>query len=105
MDKKFVLIATYTSGNKVTMLTNTPDLQQALKEFNNKLLELYSKDKGNMIPYVVKAEIVPILYENLNNNLNVQEFEETHGEMRKILEQDEITKETKWYNFTPWSNR
>jgi hypothetical protein len=63
MNKKFVLIVKYGTG-KVTMLTDTPDLIKAIQEFNAKMVEYFGQDKGNMMPYITKAEIVPVLYEN-----------------------------------------
>lgn len=59
--KKFTLIVSYESG-RVSMLTDTPDLVTALQQFNNKLRVVYGDDKGSMLPNVIKAEILPLVY-------------------------------------------
>ena len=59
--KKFTLIVSYESG-RVSMLTDTPDLTTALQQFNNKLRVVYGDDKGSMLPNVIKAEILPLVY-------------------------------------------
>lgn len=61
--KKFILIVTYGTG-KVTMLTKTPDLVKAIEEFNEINIKTYGVDKASMLPDILKAEILPVMYVN-----------------------------------------
>ena len=63
--KKFTLIVSYESG-RVSMLTDTPDLITALQQFNSTLKVVYGDDKGSMLPNVIKAEILPVVYSEEN---------------------------------------
>lgn len=61
MSKKFILCVEYGTG-KAGMITSSPDLVEALKEFteaNNKAL---SDSKIWGIPNIKKAELIPLLY-------------------------------------------
>lgn len=67
--RKFILNVEYGTG-KVGMITSSPDLIEALKEF----LEEYSKSipdtKMYGLPNIIRAEILPLVY-----NKNVEESE------------------------------
>lgn len=70
---KCVLYSTKCEANKVIMLTTTPDLVQATQELQNKLISNYGTDKGNMMPHIVSAELLPITYiEDKLKNLEEQ---------------------------------
>ena len=47
------------------MLTSTPDLQVALKEFIDKEKENRSWDKGIALPTIISAKILPLMYDSI----------------------------------------
>ena len=63
MNKKFVLCVKYGTG-RVGMIVNTPDLTEALQEFIKKCRETIPETKDMGMPSILKAEILPILYES-----------------------------------------
>lgn len=65
-NKLFVLIVKYGTG-KVCTLVDTPDLYEALECFKQKMQSSYGLDKGNMLPNIISAEILPLLYESVYN--------------------------------------
>lgn len=59
--KKFVLCVEYGTG-KASMLTNTPDLLEALKEFIELNKKAIPDAKMYSTPFIQKAEIYPLVY-------------------------------------------
>lgn len=64
MGKKFVLIVKYGSG-KAAMLTNTPNLTEAIKQFETEYNKMMPPTKCYGLPEIIKAELVPVLYESV----------------------------------------
>ena len=64
MNKKFALIIQYLSG-KVVMLTQKPDLIEALKEFIDFQRNKMGWDKSFPLPEIKSAELIPVLYESV----------------------------------------
>lgn len=60
--KKFVLVVEYTTG-KVSMLTHTSDMIEAITEFKMKLAEHFGTDYVTF-PDITRVELLPILYES-----------------------------------------
>ena len=47
------------------MMTNTPELTEALIEFKNKLQkDMFNRDKGFTLPDIKSARILPLFYES-----------------------------------------
>ena len=59
--KKFVLCVEYGTG-KASMLTNTPDLLEALKEFIELNKQAIPDAKMYGAPFIQKAELYPLMY-------------------------------------------
>lgn len=60
--KQFVLVVQYGTGS-MCMLTDTPDLLQAIKQFKEDYMKsIYGDSKGSMQPDILKAEILPLVY-------------------------------------------
>ena len=59
--KKFVLCVEYGTG-KASMITESPDLFQALKEFVNEHKRVFPDTKIYGIPFIQKAELYPLMY-------------------------------------------
>ena len=59
--KKFVLCVEYGTG-KASMLTESPDLLQALEEFVEEHKSAFPESKMYGIPFIQKAEIYPLMY-------------------------------------------
>ena len=50
------------------MLTNTPNLIDALNEFNDKMKkDLFNKDKSFPLPEIKSAKILPLWYDSIYN--------------------------------------
>lgn len=64
MNKLFTLIISYGTG-EIAMITKEPDLLKAVKEFESKLSETFGGDKGNMMPHIISAKILPVMYESV----------------------------------------
>lgn len=64
MNKLFTLIISYGTG-EIAMITKEPDLLKAVKEFESKLSETFGADKGNMMPHIISAKILPVMYESV----------------------------------------
>lgn len=60
--KKFVLIVQYGTGS-MCMLTDTPDILEATKQFKENYMKcVYGDSKSSMQPDILKAEILPLVY-------------------------------------------
>ena len=64
MNKLFTLIVSYGTG-EIAMLTKEPDLLKAVKEFECKLSETFGGDKSSMMPHIISAKILPVMYESV----------------------------------------
>lgn len=60
--KKFILKIQHEKGT-ATMLTNTPDLLEAIEQYQKRIKGLFGKDKSSIIPHILKAEIEPLVYD------------------------------------------
>lgn len=77
--KKFVLIVQYGTGS-MCMLTDTPDLLQAIKQFKEDYMKsVYGDGKGSMQPDILKAEILPLVYQRLRVDNHVHTSKFTQG--------------------------
>lgn len=63
--KKFVLCVEYGTG-KASMLTESPDLLIALKEFVEQHKSAFPESKMYGMPFIQKAELYPLLYSKEN---------------------------------------
>lgn len=61
--KKFVLCVEYGTG-KASMLTESPDLLQALQEFVEEHKKVFPDTKMYGIPFIQKAELYPLMYKS-----------------------------------------
>lgn len=59
--RKFVLCVEYGTG-KASMITESPDLLQALKEFVDEHKRVFPDTKIDGIPFIQKAELYPLMY-------------------------------------------
>lgn len=59
--KKFVLCVEYGTG-KASMLTESPDLLQALQEFVKEHKKAFPDTKMYGMPFIQKAELYPLIY-------------------------------------------
>lgn len=59
--RKFVLCVEYGTG-KACMLTDSPDLLQALREFIEEHEKALPDTKMYGVPFIQKAEIYPLMY-------------------------------------------
>lgn len=60
--KQFVLVVHYGTGS-MCMITDTPDILQAIEQFkNNYMKPIYGDNKGSMQPDILSAEILPLVY-------------------------------------------
>ena len=59
--KKFVLCVEYGTG-KASMLTESPDLLEALQEFVEEHKKVFPDTKMYGIPFIQKAELYPLIY-------------------------------------------
>lgn len=59
--RKFVLCVEYGTG-KASMITESPDLLQALKEFVDEHKKVFPDTKMYGMPFIQKAEIYPLMY-------------------------------------------
>lgn len=64
MDKRFILIVTYGTG-KATMLTRTPDIQEAIEEFKEAVKKDMPNYKDYTLPTIHKVELIPLLYTSI----------------------------------------
>lgn len=64
--KKFVLCVEYGTG-KVSMLTESPDLLQALQEFVEEHKKVFPDTKMYGMPFIQKAELYPLMYNKEDN--------------------------------------
>lgn len=54
------------------MLTNTPELTEALNEFRRKMMkDMFNKDKAYTIPDIKSAKILPIWYDSIYGEQDV----------------------------------
>ena len=67
MLKQFILLVEYETGS-TTMLTNKVDLVDAVNEFKPDLYKMYGDDKSNMIPHIISAKLLPIMYKSIYDN-------------------------------------
>ena len=65
--KKFVLCVEYGTG-KASMLTESPDLLQALQEFVEEHKRVFPDTKMYGMPFIQKAELYPLMYKKEENN-------------------------------------
>lgn len=72
MNKQFILIVEYGTG-RATMLTETPDLLEAIQEFLKEYGKALPNTKMCGLPEIKKAEILPLLYRS--EGLCLQELE------------------------------
>ena len=63
MAKRFILCIEYGTG-KAGMLVDTPDITEALQEFLKEYRKGLPDTKDVGLPNILKAEIVPLLYES-----------------------------------------
>lgn len=63
MNKRFILCVEYGTG-KSGMIVNTPDLYEALEKFLKKCKQSLPDSKDFGLPCILKAEILPIIYES-----------------------------------------
>ena len=68
MIKKFVLCVEYGTG-KVALVVDTPDISEALAEFLDKCRKSLPDSKDIGLPNILKAEILPLLYESKNDEI------------------------------------
>ena len=61
MEKKYVLTVEYGTG-KISMLTATNDIVEALKEFLNEYSKALPDTKMYGLPTIIKAEITVLKY-------------------------------------------
>ena len=59
--KKFVLCVEYGTG-KASMLTESPDLLEALQEFVEEHKKVFPDTKMYGMPFIQKAELYPLMY-------------------------------------------
>lgn len=64
MNKRFILIVTYGTG-KATMLTKTPDIQEAIEEFKEAVKRDVPNYKEYTLPIIHKVELLPLLYTSI----------------------------------------
>lgn len=64
MDKLFVLVVSYGTG-EISMITKEPDLLKAIKEFENRMCKPFGADKGNMMPHLISAKILPVIHNSV----------------------------------------
>ena len=77
--KQFVLVVQYGTGS-MCMLTDTPDLLQAIKQFKEDYMKsIYGDSKGSMQPDILKAEILPLVYQRLRVDNHVHTSKFTQG--------------------------
>ena len=65
--KKFVLCVEYGTG-KASMLTESPDLLQALQEFVEEHKRVFPDTKMYGMPFIQKAELYPLIYKKEESN-------------------------------------
>lgn len=65
--KKFVLCVEYGTG-KASMLTESPDLLQALQEFVEEHKRVFPDTKMYGMPFIQKAELYPLIYKKEENS-------------------------------------
>ena len=65
--KKFVLCVEYGTG-KASMLTESPDLLQALQEFVEEHKKAFPDTKMYGMPFIQRAELYPLMYKKEENN-------------------------------------
>ena len=65
--KKFVLCVEYGTG-KASMLTESPDLLQALQEFVEEHKRVFPDTKMYGMPFIQKAELYPLMYQKEESN-------------------------------------
>ena len=65
--KKFVLCVEYGTG-KASMLTESPDLLQALQEFVEEHKRVFPDTKMYGMPFIQKAELYPLMYKKEENS-------------------------------------
>ena len=73
MNKKFILNVEYGTG-KVAMITSTPDIIEALKEFLGEYSKSLPDTKMYGLPNIIRAEILPLVY-NKNEEENKESKE------------------------------
>ena len=61
MNKKYVLNVEYGTG-KVGMITSSPDITEALKEFLDEYGKGLPDTKMYGLPNIIKAEILPVVF-------------------------------------------
>ena len=61
MGKKYVLNVEYGTG-KVGMITSSPDITEALKEFLNEYSKGLPDTKMYGLPNIIRAEILPLVF-------------------------------------------
>lgn len=77
--KQFVLVVQYGTGS-MCMLTDTPDLLQAIKQFKEDYMKsIYGDSKGSMQPDILRAEILPLVYQRLRVDNHVHTSKFTQG--------------------------
>lgn len=65
--RKFVLVVDYGTG-RAGMLTDTPDMTLALKQFQEQRMKEIPESKCFGIPLIRSAELLPLLYESIYEN-------------------------------------
>ena len=63
MNKKFILCVEYGTG-KAGMVVDTPDLTEALQKFIKNCKQSIPDSKDIGLPNILKAEILPLVYES-----------------------------------------
>ena len=77
--KQFVLVVQYGTGS-MCMLTDTPDLLQAIKQFKEDYMKsIYGDSKSSMQPDILRAEILPLVYQRLRVDNHVHTSKFTQG--------------------------
>ena len=66
--RKFVLCVEYGTG-KASMITESPDLLQALKEFVDEHKKVFPDTKMYGMPFIQRAEIYPLMYNTNSSEL------------------------------------
>lgn len=67
MNKKFVLCMEYGTG-KAAMIVDTPDITEALQQFLDSYKKSLPDSKDIGLPTILKAEILPLIYSEVNND-------------------------------------
>lgn len=65
--RKFVLVVDYGTG-RAGMLTDTPDMTLALKQFQEQKMREIPESKCFGMPLIRSAELLPLLYESIYEN-------------------------------------